>query len=70
MEVSYKVRWSEYIHEWCVYYYIDGFPDYEVRGTHGLGMKSFPTKEQAVRSGKHYVKSRCERGFTAREDSY
>lgn len=67
MKVRYEVnkalvlgRWSG---EWSVTYICDGRIDQDVRGTCGMGIKLFPTREKAEASGKRYVKKMVANGF-------
>lgn len=68
MKASYEVnkalvlgKWSG---EWAVYFYCDGHINQDVRGTCGMGLKLFPTREKAEASGKRYLKKMAECGFT------
>lgn len=60
MKVSYIVYEEVFGHGWVVEYHVDGYIDYDVRGTYGLGIKIFDTKEKAEASGKRYVKKMVE----------
>lgn len=71
MKVKYKVY--QFGKDWFVEYICDGYTDKDVRGTYGIGIKSFPTKKQAEASGKRYVKKMIANGFEGykeEEDDY
>lgn len=68
MKVGYKVSKVTYGTGYAVTFYLGGYPDLSAHGTSGTGCKIFETKEQAVRSGKRYVKTMNSRGFET-EDS-
>lgn len=67
MKVGYKVSKVQYGTGWAVRYYLGGYVDQDERGTAGTGCKIFDTKEQAIRSGKRYVKTMNGRGFETEE---
>ena len=41
--------------EWSVRFECLGRIDYECRGTHGLGLKTYATKKKAIAAAKRYV---------------
>ena len=63
VEVSFKVY--PYNGRWVCRFLVDGRPDYDERGTYGLGVKLYDTKEKATAAGKRYVKKMLKLGFSA-----
>lgn len=67
MKVGYRVSKVEYGKGYSVSFYVGGYPDYSARGTYGTGRKIFDTEEQAIRSGKRYIKTMNSKGYETEE---
>ena len=64
MKASYEVAKDFRGKEWICYFKVDGKADFDCRGTDGLGLKLYSTKEKAIAAGKRYLKKMQKNGFT------
>lgn len=67
MKASYKVWKSQGVGgaagKYVCTFLLDGFVDYDQRGTNGTGGKLYETKEQAEAAGKRYLAKMKKNGF-------
>lgn len=63
MTASYKTYKSRF-GDWVCTFYVDGYPDFDERGTDGTGCKLYETEQKAIAAGKRYLKKMKKNGFT------